>query len=58
MATMNTVIIVVGLCTRKGIGTKSTFEMMEIPVEDLVAVAGICLAVFTTENIPPLATRL
>ena len=34
------------------------FEMMEIPVEDLVAVAGICLAVFTTENIPPLATRL
>ena len=53
MATMNIIIIVVGLYTRKGIETESMFEMMEIPVEDLVAVVedlvavvGICLAVF------------
>ena len=46
MATMNIIIIVVGLYTSKGIETESMFEMMEIPVEDLVAVVGICLAVF------------
>ena len=46
MATMNIIIVVVGLYTGKGIETESVFEMMEIPVEDLVAVVGICLAVF------------